>query len=128
MAITFEGRPIGAGEVGRTIDFTDLGLEWEGEGFEIYLRIWNDADDPTAYNDYEMTALDDPESARLTTTAVMFPGPYAQTYPCAVVVKLPQGGGLPSIDQMQSQTFNQTVKGNQQTPGGSLGPGGGLYF
>lgn len=39
LSITFTGRPIVAGERDRSITFTDLGLDWAGAGYTLWLQI-----------------------------------------------------------------------------------------
>lgn len=75
-------RPLQAGEVGRVITATDLGVDWAGLGYTLKLHIINSSG--TLSTDNSMVAVGgSPMEAEITTTATMFPT--AGTYRVQVV-------------------------------------------
>lgn len=101
MTITTSGRPLVSGEVGRLVDFEGIGFDWAGEGHDLYLRRW-ESDDPEDYDDYQLSALTDPESGRLTTVAACFPS--GQGFRCKLVTK------VASVDHLKTEDFTLDVK------------------
>lgn len=71
MAVTVTGRPIVAGEKDRYILFTNIGLEWDDEGYTLKLRVVDESGNST---DYELDAVAlQPEQAKLASTEDVFP-------------------------------------------------------
>lgn len=101
MTITTEGRHLVAGEVGRLITFEDIDFDWAGEGHTLWYRVWA-SDDDEDYEDYQMTALADPESGLLTTTAAIWPE--GKGYRSKLVSK------LAGVDQFMSEDFTMDIK------------------
>jgi len=100
MTITTDGRKLVAGEVGRLVDFEDIGQDWVSLGHTLWLRRW-ETDDDADYDDFQMTALADPESGRLTTTATCFPE--GKGYRCKLVTK------LAGVDQLKTSDFTMDI-------------------
>lgn len=70
LSVTFTGRPLVANEDDRSITFTDLGLDWAGEGYTLALRVTDP--DGTAVEHSLVAVVGTATSAKLSSVSGVF--------------------------------------------------------